>query len=534
MTVRALLEQTFAEASHSINSLIIMNRYTTSCLLTLILLTGGCASLDLDKPKSTSYAYQASDSTRLDTITRVYEITHPGESGFELQFDGVQSLAARLAAAELAEVSIDTQYYLIKDDLVGYVFIGSLLEAADRGVRVRLLLDDIFTQGFDEGFVALDSHPNFEVRLFNPWASRKNRFADLFSFKRLNRRMHTKSFTVDNEVTIVGGRNIADEYYGASLNTNFGDIDVMAIGPVVREVSTMFDQFWNSRLSVPVTDFAKLPADPNATLTQLRAEIRRQLDMVSQSKYEKAVTSDFETYLQSEPDIFTWAPYVLAYDPPAKADSAEKKEEIPNIVEPLADAVDRAQQQLVNVSPYFVPRKEGIEYFKELRERGLEVYVVTNSLAANNHTIVHSGYAPSREPLLRLGVKIYEVKANVSLDDLERAGTENTLSTLHSKAFLVDDNELFVGSFNWDPRSINLNTESGVIIDSPKLADELLQRITSGEGRKAYEVVLKEGRLIWLDSSGGEIIELSKEPDTTWWKRTKAALGELLPIRGHL
>jgi putative cardiolipin synthase len=498
------------------------------------ILMGACATIDFDYPKQESYAYTNTVETELGELTGLIEQGHQNQSGFELQGDGIQALAARLALADEAQLSIDAQYYLIKDDLVGYIFIGALLEAADRGVRVRLLLDDIFTQGYDTGFVALSSHSNFEIRVFNPWKSRNNRFADIFSAGRLNRRMHTKSYTVDNEITIVGGRNIADEYYGARHDINFGDIDIMGIGPVVNEVSGMFDDFWNHKLAMPIEAVAKMSDDPAADLEELRKTIEQYLGNALDTQYANAVIADFDNYIAADDEIFSWAPYVLAYDSPDKADK-KLADEATSIIVPLADAVDRATERLIVISPYFVPRKAGIEIFRELRKRGLEVIVVTNSLAANNHTIVHAGYAPSRKALLEMGVQLFEVRATAGIEELARAGTGATLSTLHSKAFIVDDNELFVGSFNWDPRSFNLNTEAGIIIDDIDLTEELLDRLIRGEGKHAYEVVLNDiGQLRWIDRSGDEEIILSKEPDTTWGKRFRAGFMEILPVRGQL
>jgi putative cardiolipin synthase len=500
-----------------------------------VLLLGACATVNFDYPKQASYAYTKTAQTELADTTGSYEKGHLNESGFELQTDGIKSLAARLALADEAELSIDAQYYLIKDDLIGFVFIGALLDAADRGVRVRLLLDDIFTQGYDAGFMALDSHPNFEVRVFNPWASRGSRFADLFSFRRLNRRMHTKSFTVDNEVTIVGGRNVADEYYGARQDVNFGDIDLMGIGPVVNEVSNMFDEFWNNRLSLPIAAVAEAPDDPAAALQSLREIIVQQRADARDTKYANAVIADFSDYLAaSSDDLFSWAPYELAYDSPDKADK-EVANEAASIVDSLVQAIDRAAERLVIVSPYFVPRKAGVEYFRELRERGLEIIVITNSLAANNHTIVHSGYAPSRKALLEMGVKLYEVKATARIDEVARAGTETSRATLHSKAFIVDSDEIFVGSFNWDPRSINLNTEAGIIVDSVELTKELIDHLSRGQGEYAYKLALNDkGQVRWIDYSGDKEIVLDKEPDTTWGKRFRAGFMEILPVRGQL
>ena len=499
-----------------------------------VLLLNACATVNFDYPREESHILPNTEETQISEIIERYERDYPGQSGFELLTDGVDALAARLALANEAQISIDTQYYLIKDDLIGYVFIGALLQAADRGVRVRLLLDDIFTSGYDAGFTALDSHPNLEVRVFNPWASRKFRGGDLFSFSRLNRRMHTKSFTADNEATIVGGRNIADEYYGARHDINFGDIDALAIGPIVNEVSTMFDAFWNNPLSMPILAVADMPENPDLVLNELRDNIDQQIKNAENSQYSAAVIADFEKYLAAEEDRFTWAPYVLAYDPPEKANKKLAKD-APSIVDPLIESVMKAQQELIVISPYFVPRKKGLKFFQQLRDRGIEVSIVTNSLAANNHTIVHSGYAPSRKPLLQMGVRIFEVKTTGSTEESGKTGNEDALATLHAKAYIVDSDELFVGSFNWDPRSINLNTEIGVIIESSELTEEMLIRLERGEAKNAYEVVLNDiGQLRWVDRSDGEEVILSKEPDTTWAKRTSAVLMELLPVRGQL
>ena len=499
-----------------------------------LLLLNACATVNFDYPRQESHVLGNTEETYIGELIERYEQDHPGQSGFQLLIDGIDALAARLVLADAAQISIDAQYYLVKDDLVSHVFAGALLEAADRGVRVRLLLDDIFTSGFDTTFMALDSHPNFEVRVFNPWASRGFRVGDLFSFSRLNRRMHTKSFTADNELTILGGRNIADEYYGARHDINFGDVDVLGVGPVVNEVSTMFDSFWNNQLSLPVQAVAEMPEDPEATLSKLRDTINQQFEASKNTQYAAAVIADFEKYLAAEEDIFTWAPYVLAYDPPEKADKKLAKT-APSIVDPLVESVMKAQEQLIVVSPYFVPRKKGLQFFQQLRDRDIEVSIITNSLAANNHTIVHSGYAPSRKPLLEMGVKIYEVSATAKLRESERAGNEESLATLHTKAFIVDGDELFVGSFNWDPRSINLNTEIGVIIESKELTEEILIDMEEGVAENTYEVVLNDiGQLRWVDRSGEQEVILTKEPDTTWGKRTGAALMEILPVRGQL
>jgi putative cardiolipin synthase len=500
------------------------------------ILLSACATVDFDEPKEDTRALSETSGTYLAQGVAPLVARHPGRSGFYLQSDGIDALAARFVLADKAEASIDAQYYLITNDMVGMLFIGSLLQAADRGVRVRLLLDDIQTQGYDAGMAALDSHPHFEVRIFNPWATRSLRIADAFQFNRINRRMHNKSFTVDNQITIVGGRNIADEYFGANKTVNFGDVDVLSIGPVVQEVSTMFDSYWNSRYAAPVETFAKLPDDPADALEQLRARIDEVLAGVRQSQYGEAVTADIKRYLNGSGngDIFTWAPYTLAYDSPDKADK-ELAKDAENITTTLAEFVERATEELIVISPYFVPRKSGVEYFQSLIDRGLKVSVITNSLAANNHGIVHSGYMGSRKALLKMGVKLYEIKVTATPTGIERGGSGARLATLHTKAFLIDREHLFVGSFNWDPRSVDINTELGVIIDSKEMGEATGRLLDESLAEKADQVVLDEnGNLRWIDDSGEEPVILTKEPNTTWWRRMKANLGRIIPIRGQL
>ncbi len=501
--------------------------------VSLLTALAACASVDFDYPKTESTAVDSTDNTSTSRQFSELVAAHPGESGFWLLFDGIDALALRLLMAERAERSIDTQYYLITNDLIGYVFIGSLLQAADRGVRVRLLLDDIQTKGYDAGMAALDSHPNFEVRIFNPWSRRGSR-TGLNEFGRINRRMHNKSFTVDNQATIIGGRNIADEYFGAREDVNYGDLDVFAVGPVVNDVSNMFDMYWNSITAVPVPGFAKMPDDPQEKLKELRARIDAELEQAKDTQYAQAVKADYAAYIDRDASILTWAPYELAYDSPDKAQK-DLAPDAESIVTTLAAAVDRAEKELIVISPYFVPRKSGIEYFQTLRDRGLEVTVITNSLAATNHAIVHSGYAPSRKPLLKMGVKIHEVRHTATLDGIDRGGAGTSLATLHTKAFVVDRKELFVGSFNWDPRSVNINTELGVIMKSPELAGEVAGLIDRVLDAKSYEVVLNEkGKIRWIDRSSGEDVILTKEPDTTWGRRFNAGFMRILPVRGQL
>jgi len=506
-------------------------------LIAVLFVLGGCASIDFDRPKSESTALLAKQTadTHLGRMLEGLADAHPGQSGFHPVADGIDALSIRLLMAERAERSIDTQYYLITDDLVGHLFIESLLRAANRGVRVRLLLDDIQTKGYDAGMAALNSHSNFEVRIYNPFARRSARIADgLTDFARVNRRMHNKSFTVDNQMTVIGGRNIADEYFAARTDVNFSDLDVVGVGPIVADVSNMFDVFWNSRAAIPITALTKPPDDPDRALSQLRDRIARARAEVSETKYADAVRSSILDTMHQDLSIFTWAPYQLVYDSPEKS-QREKAEEAASIRSPLMHSFNNAEKEILVISPYFVPRNTGIDRIQELRDRGIDVTVVTNSLAATNQSSVHGGYAPARKPLLKMGVKLYELRADASVAGHQRVGSDAAKATLHTKAFAIDRERLFIGSFNFDPRSAYINTEMGVIIDSPKLAQEFVRRVHEAIPHQAYEVFLeKNGALRWRGLENDSEVILTKEPQTGFWRRFVAGFMRVLPIRGQL
>ena len=512
------------------------NRGSLSLLVLLFaLLAAGCASIDFDYPKTPSTAVAADSTNRLGRELEGLGVQKPGEAGFHLLADSIDSLAVRLLMAERAERSLDAQYYLITNDDVGHLFLGSLLQAADRGVRIRLLLDDIQTQGYDAGMAALDSHPNFQVRIFNPFAGRSTRLGDgITRFNRVNRRMHNKSFTADNHVTVIGGRNIAAEYFGARSDVNFGDIDVMAVGPVVQEVSNMFDTYWNSRSALPIPAFAKMPKDPAEELKQLRERLARSREQIEATPYAEALTRDIRGYVEADASIYTWAPYELVYDSPAKADPSKAKE-ASSILTPLRAEIEGAEREIMFISPYFVPRKTGIRGFSGLRENDIEIQVITNSLAATNHSIVHSGYAPARKPLLKIGVELFEVRPDVGESGARKAGNVNAEGTLHTKAFVVDRQRLFVGSFNMDPRSAYINTELGVIIDSPELAGDVVERVEQALPVATYQVTLNENnKLRWLGEKDGEEEIWKKDPQTGWWRRFQVSVMKILPIKGQL
>lgn len=492
----------------------------------------GCATIDYDYPRQAAYFLPDTADTRIGlAVAPLVEPRPRDQAGFYSMNDGIDALTARLLLARNAERSIDVQYYLIKNDIVGRAFIATLLDAADRGVRVRVLLEDMFTSGYDFGLAALDSHPNFSIRIFNPFnrGAAGKVWSAATGFGRINRRMHNKSFTVDNQITIIGGRNIADEYFGAREDAKFGDLDVMGIGAVVQDASSMFDTYWNHETALPVPAVVKQPENPEEALRDLRNQLAAATDDLRGTKYADAVRAQYLEYLQPGKKIFQWSPFELVVDSPDKG-VTRKSKDADSIVTPLVQSIRAAERELLIVSPYFVPTKSGIEGLKALEQRGVQVKVITNSLAANNQLIVHGGYATSRQPLLVGGVEIFETRPDAEVAGAEFVSASGAKATLHTKAFIVDDKEVFIGSFNFDPRSANLNTELGIIIRNAELASSYRLLINGALRKQTFEVFLNDnGSIRWRGYKDDTEALYSKEPETTWGQRAMAWLARIIP-----
>lgn len=507
-------------------------------LVGLVMACAGCASLDFEQDRSASYALDDSSSTSLaQRVAVALPAIQSGQSAFYPMSDGVDALAARFALAEQAEQTIDAQYYLLHNDSIGRAFIEVLLEAADRGVRVRLLIDDVETYGMDGLLLALDAHPNLEIRVFNPFVARFARYWDaLIDFSRVNRRMHNKAFILDNNVAVIGGRNIADEYFGANPHSTFDDMDVLSVGPVVREVSGMFDLYWNSRLAFPIRDVARTfgRGDLKKNLVGLREDLVRAQKLFLGSEYTRALRAREQGYLHRRPDQFIVADYELLFDPPAKGqrERSDEREDVLNAVERyMLDA----QDEIYIETAYFVLLPDDVEHFLGLRARGVDVTVVTNSLAANNHAVVHSGYMKNRKKLLAAGVRIFELRPDVTVAGAGFVERKKATTTLHSKLFVVDRRYYFIGSFNFDPRSAYLNTESGVVLDAPELARALVEEHIEHAPQEAYELYLNERNQIrWRTIINGKEVIYTMEPNTSLLKRLTTRLLGFLPIMKSL
>lgn len=509
----------------------------TLALATLLL--SSCATVDFEYPKPESYALATSNTeeTRLGQYTDRLTADKPEDmAGFYMLPDAIEALAIRLLLADRAEQTLDAQYYLVKPDTAGLAFLHALLQAADRGVRVRLLIDDMFTGGKDNGLAALDHHPNLEVRVFNPFANRVARgWNGVTDLSRINRRMHNKSFTVDNQMTILGGRNIADEYFGAREDAHFGDLDVLSVGPIVDQVSASFDSYWNHRKAAAIPAFVDLPEDLDQALAQVRVSLETARQQTSSSVYADAVRQSAQALIDSPAEVYTWAPYELVVDSPDKV-YKQQAAAASTMKLSLADSLKTATDEMILVSPYFVPLRSGITALSNVQKRGVDVKIITNSLSANNQFTVHGGYMPSRKPLLQSGVKIYEIRRDASFAGQDLVAASSAKSTLHTKAFVIDRRELFVGSFNFDPRSANINTEMGVIIQSAEMASLFTDQIYDSLKSVAWEVTLDDrNKLQWsgIDANGATMVR-NKEPDTSWWDRFLANFVRALPIRGQL
>jgi len=499
----------------------------TSAVLAFAWLAAGCATVSFDQPKSQSIAISNAGNTRLGKEVAEWTALHGQQSGFYPLRKGMDALGVRLRLAEIAEKSIDLQYFLMKNDTAGAVIANALLKAADKGVRVRFLLDDIFTTVPDRSFLLMNQHPNIEIRIFNPLSRRGIRaFNYVGDFSQANRRMHNKSFTVDNSISVVGGRNIADEYFQLKKDSVFVDFDVLALGPIAADISTSFDQYWNHSRAVPIEQFTS--DKTNEELQTVRADIAADLDDIYETVFRKALTSQLlQDLIADRQPLFVGPARVLADNPDKlinKIDEAHMQ-----LANDLAEVVRRSETEVIFISPYYVPGDGGIQLIRDLVAKGVRVVILTNSLASNNHVPVHSAYARYRKDVVNAGAELYEIRANAARE-LEGDDGGPEVLTLHTKAFYIDRRYLFVGSLNLDPRSIEINAEMGLLIDSEPMVKTLLQGADERLSTLTYRVIVNDrGKLEWYTRIDNEKVIETKEPLTGWWLRFKAWFMKIAP-----
>ena len=506
-----------------------MNASAVTVILALFMISA-CSTLPPETDYPPRHATPSSLTTRLGAFLGEWEAEYGTEnSGYYPLSDASDALAARLKLIDVAQESIDLQYFLMKDDFIGEVFTAKLLEAADRGVRIRFLLDDIFTTTKDAKLVLLNQHPHIEVRLFNPISRRGFKSLNfLADFKQANRRMHNKSFTVDGAIAVVGGRNIANEYFALNKGAEFFDFDLLTIGPIVSEIAKSFDEYWNYKKSLSVSDLDKLPSEASVeSMRQKVADMMQREGLALSKKIEKTGLAQALAVAGVKPFI---GPSVLMYDYPSKlaTDESEFPEQL-TLVGNLVEALSAAQEKIVIVTPYFIPRKRALEFFSELIARGVEVEVITNSLSSTNHDPVHAHYAKYRKRLLKAGVQLYETRKDAA-QRFDSSVPKNITSTLHTKLIFIDNRYVFVGSLNLDPRSVVINAEMGILIDSPKLVHEMTFERGDDMLLFSYKVELdKDGKLKWIALENDQIVKLHSEPSSNVFTRMKAMLLRLVP-----
>ncbi len=502
--------------------------------ITALRLLRRCAALPYPVGRTSSVRLADGADTRLGRAIAPLAQAHGAQCGVVPLPSGRDAFAARMRLADAAERSLDVRYYLWHKDLSGTLLFDALRRAADRGVRVRLLLDDNGTAGLDETLAVLDAHAHIEVRLFNPFRARHWRLLGyVFDFSRLNRRMHNKSFTADNQATVIGGRNVGDEYFGAPHDFLFVDLDVLAIGPVVEDVSLDFDRYWASASAYPADRV--LPAISAASISRLAVAATAVERQPAALAYTDAVKNSlFVEQLLAGTLSFEWAQVAMLSDDPAKGLGLAPKDEL--VWPQLKQVIEKAERELKLVSAYFVPGAVGAHFFAGMQDRGVGVTVLTNSLAATDVAAVHAGYAKRRKPLLKAGVKIFELKRATAgvRSALKRTANRipgSSSASLHAKTFSIDESRIFIGSFNFDLRSARLNTEMGFVVDSPSLAKALADSLARDLPDSAYQVRLApDGTLRWVERVGGAEIVHHREPGAGLGKRARVALISLLPI----
>lgn len=500
----------------------------------MLALVAGCATSLPERSLPRSVAVAPDRDSEISRYVRAHQPANSEMlSGFTLVQTGTDALAARLAMINRAERSLDLQYYIYRGDVTGGLIAERLLAAADRGVRVRLLLDDVGSGLRDFDVATLNYHPNIQVRLFNPLTLRgrvSRYFSKVGEFGRINYRMHNKLMIVDSQMFITGGRNIGDEYFSLSV-MDFQDIDVIGMGFITREVARSFDDYWNANEAVPVDSMIRRPGAQAEQ--RLRDKLRAHRARHDGSAYLNAVeSSPFSRALHDDRIVWHWGEAQWLSDPPTKADPGHDTNQEPILARKLMRHVRSSQEELLLMSAYFIPGSRGEVFLIDMVEHGVDVQVLTNSLATTDVLAVHSAYVSYRKPLLKGGVRLWELRPQAGERPHASAFLGESQASLHAKAFVFDRSKLFVGSVNLDPRSIMLNTEAGVLVHQPGLAQELVRLFRHWTTADfAYELRLNDlEQLRW--EAGDEV--LSSEPGASRFRRSAAWFLGWLPIEGQL
>ena len=463
--------------------------------------------------------------------------TQQHQSGFYLLSDNTDAFVARFALATIATKTLDIQYYIIHNDASGQYLAYAILRAADRGVKVRLLVDDINLSGRDIRLKMLSQHDNIEIRIFNPLSNRDwfRNLEMIVHLDRAGRRMHNKVFVADNAAAIIGGRNIGDEYFDNRIDLNFVDLDVLTVGPIVNDISSSFDDYWNSCWATPIERISRQRV-VKKQLSTIRAKLKDRWQRARNSQYFESIKrSDLTKKIINRDIPFVWANARFFYDRPDKLTRSIPERTVhfgPHIM----PYFETAQHELLIASPYFVPGKVGLAWFTDMRSRLKTLKVLTNSLAATDVIAVHAGYKKYRKRLLEAGVELFELKPNArqKYSKTKKLIQGSSTASLHAKYMVVDRRYVFIGSANLDPRSQLLNTEIGIMVDSTELARQacdLYEKTISREN--SYRLRL-DGKLTWLGEEDDEKTIYTREPNASLFRRIGVFLLSLLPFESLL
>ena len=462
------------------------------------------------------------------------------QSGFYLLSDNTDAFVARFALATIAEKTLDIQYYIMHSDASGQYLGYAILAAADRGVKVRILVDDINLSGRDSRFKMFSQHENIQIRIFNPLSNRDwfRNIELLINLKRAGRRMHNKAFIADNASAIIGGRNIGDEYFDARNNLNFVDLDMLTIGPIVTDITTSFDDYWHSHWATPIEQISKARV-ARKNLLKLRRTLKDKWHNAKNTEYFQSLKhAPFTQKIVNKQIDFIWADANLFYDRPEKL-CKHKPERTTHIGPQVMPYFDNAKKELIIATPYFVPGTRGTAWFKEKKNNGIDIKILTNSLAATDVTAVHAGYKKYRKQLVASGIHLFELKptAKSLLSKANKLIEGSKHASLHAKYVIVDQQYVFVGSANMDPRSGLLNTEIGIMVDSKELAQQaaaLFNRSTSLENSYQLQIEQPDNKLAWLTNKDGKQIKFYQEPETRFFRKLAVFLISLLPVESLL
>ena len=500
-------------------------------------LLAGCASLPDDLQQTPSQGYANPEQTLLGALIAETAPEDKSLSGVQLLADPGEAFRARFAIAGFAEKTLDMQYYLWKGDLAGQLLMWRALEAADRGVQVRFLIDDIFHYGRDEAYALLDTHPNFQVRVFNPMANRglARNLNFLVNKRQLNHRMHNKIFKADNAIAVLGGRNIGNDYFGVDTKANFFDLDVLTVGQGARQAGAAFDEYWNSKYAVPIS----VLHDKKYTAEDLengRIKLRESLRHLDALPYALEMEADESVEkLKKWRDGLIWTEAHVVVDPLERFEGQGESA----VIEYAQTWVEEIDTEFLAESAYLIPSQQGIENIREMTERGVRVRLLTNSLMSNNHLTAHSGYLKYRKKLLEAGAELHELRADAALREHFKANKENSEvpAGIHTKSFVIDGQQALIGSFNFDPRSRDLNSEIGLVISNREFAQQVVKEMNRDfHPENSYRLFLNErGKLRWeLTNPDGTVTTYKRDPGASIWKRMGARILSWLPIEQEL